>query len=186
MQRAGLRVFAGQSQGRQLGDLAGKVIRHNADHALGADRHEGEGEAVVAAQHRDGVAQSLHDLVHAVDAAAGLLDVGNVRILGAEALDDADTDLHAAAAGDGVEHEGFVRDVGEGGEMPEESLLGRAVVIGSDEQHAIGAGLGGDLGHHDGFVGGVGACAGDDGHAAARGLDGAADEVEVLFVGDGR
>jgi hypothetical protein len=71
----------GESERNELADLLRVKVARHADDALGTDGHEGQGEAVVAAEHRDVAAQSRDDLVDAVDAAAGLLDVGTCGYL---------------------------------------------------------------------------------------------------------
>ena len=63
-----------------------------------------------------------------------------------------------------------------------EAFLGRLVVIGRDDQHCIGADLGGILGELDGLVGRVRSSAGDHGHPALRRYDCQLDDALVLIV----
>jgi len=105
-----------------------------------------------------------------------------MRVAAPEPGEDLDADLDAATAGDGVEDDRAVGGVGDGAEMPEESLLRRAVVVGGDDEEGVGARGDGGGGEVHGLAGRVGAGAGDHRHAAARVLDHAANDLEVLAV----
>ena len=59
----------GERKRDELADLLGVKVARHADDALGADGHEGQGEAVITAEHRDVAAQGGDDLVDAIHAA---------------------------------------------------------------------------------------------------------------------
>ena len=64
----------GQRQFHHLRDFPDVEIRRHADHAFGPDRHEGQRERVVAAQHGEVAAKRLLQLVDAIDAVRKTVD----------------------------------------------------------------------------------------------------------------
>ncbi len=151
----GLGVLVGESQLGELHDLFWQQVRSDADHALGSDGHERQGETVVAAEHGDVLAHGLLQLVDAVDGTAGLLDGADMWILGSQALDHGHADFDAATSGDGIEDDRLVGGFREFGEMAEQTGLAGLVVIRCHDQHGVGTGFMGKLGEFHGFVSGV-------------------------------
>ncbi len=70
--------------------------------------------------------------------------------------------------------------------MLEQAFLGGLVVIGGDLQRTVSPGLFRVLGEVNGFAGGIAASAGQDFYFASGELYGEPDDVDVLFVVDGR
>src|SRR5271165_3110565 len=79
------------------GYLPREHVRRDADHSFCPRSHEGQRQGVVPAQNNDVVAHGPLQLVHAVDGAARLLNPAHVRMLGSQALDKRNANLHSAA-----------------------------------------------------------------------------------------
>ena len=100
-----------------------------------------------------------------------------------QALYVALADAAAAAAGDVVQDAGDVHRIGDGFKVLVAALFIRLVVVGGNEQQAVGAQalVGERLGEHG--LRGVGARAGDDGDASCNVLDHGGDDGVVLVIG---
>ena len=124
----------------------------------------------------------MGDLGCVGDVARGLLDAHDVGVRG-QALHVVHADAAAAAAGDVVQDAGDVHGVGHGLKVPVDALFVGLVVVGGNEQQAVGAQslIGERLGEHG--LRGVGARAGNDGDASCNLLDHRGDNGVVLVVG---
>ena len=91
----------------------------------------------------------------------------------------------AGAAGHVVHEHGQGDFVVDGLEVLEDALLRGLVVVGGDEQGGVGAGLFGEAGEADGFYRIIGACAGDDRHAALYLIHADADGGFMFGMGHG-
>jgi len=109
VQPGGGGIISGERQMGEFDQFARQQIGGNADDPLGAHRHEGQGQRVVAAEHHQIAAQGELQLVDAIDRAAGFLDVGNVRILGPQAFHHRHADLDATTARNGIKNDRPVR-----------------------------------------------------------------------------
>jgi len=163
-------------------DLPRHQIGGDADDADRADAKEREGQAIVAREDREGGGQRLAELADAIDRPARFLDRDDVRMGGGEPGHRLDGDLDAAAARNAVEDDRQLDRLGDGAEVGEEALLGRLVVIGGDQQQAVGSQPFGAVGKLDRLGGAVGTGAGDDLDAALGGGDGELDETEMRAV----
>ena len=153
----------------------------HADGARGAQAHERHGERVLARVHAEVIGQQVGDLGRVGDVARGLLDAHDVGVR-SQALYVALADAAAAAAGDVVQDAGDVHRVGNGLKVLIDALFVGLVVVGGDEQQAVGAQalVGERLGEHG--LRGVGARAGNDGDASCNLLDHRGDNGVVLVV----
>ena len=124
----------------------------------------------------------MSDLGRVGDVARGFLNTHDVGVRG-QALHIALADTAAAAAGDVVQDAGDVHGVGDGLKVLIDALFIGLVVVGGNEQQAIGAQtlVGERLGEHG--LRGVGARAGDDGDASCNLLDHGGDNGVVLVIG---
>ena len=124
----------------------------------------------------------MGDLGRVGDVARGFLNAHDVGVR-SQALHVALADAAAAAAGDVVQDAGDVHGIGDGLEVLIDTLFVGFIVVGGDEQQAVGsqALVGERLGEHG--LRGVGARAGDDGDASCNLLDHGGDNGVVLVVG---
>ena len=124
----------------------------------------------------------MRDLGGIGDVARSLLDAHDVGMRG-QALDIALADAATAAAGNVVQDAGDVHGVGHGLKVLVDALFVGLVVVGGDEQQAVGAQalVGERLGEHR--LRGVGARAGDDGDATCDLLDHGGNDGVVFVVG---
>ena len=180
----GLRLPPLQVVHDHLVALPGHDVSPHGDDAAAADGQQGQGDVVVAGPEGEVGPHAVGDPHGVGHVAAGLLDAADVGVL-RQPLHGLRSDGAAGAAGDIVEDGGDGHRVGHGGEVAVHALLVGLVVVGGDEQQAVGPQLLGPqaLLHHG--LGAVGASAGDDrdtvrgrGHHAAEG-------VVVLLVGHG-
>ena len=148
-------------------------IGPHTDGARGAQAHERYGEGVLARVHAEVIGQQVGDLGRVGDVARGFLNAHDVGVRG-QALYVALADAAAAAAGDVVQDAGDVHGVGHGLKVLVDALLVGLVVVGGNEQQAVGAQslIGERLGEHG--LRGVGARAGNDGTRPATCLTTAA------------
>ena len=116
----------------------------------------GSSECVVARHHREVVRAQGDHVGDLIEVAAGLLDADDVGVLG-EARDGLGRDVGRRAARDVVEHQGEARRLGDGLVVGDDPLLGGLVVVGREQERAVGAGLPGVARQLDGLVGVVGA-----------------------------
>ena len=124
----------------------------------------------------------MGDLGRVGDVARGFLNTHDVGVRG-QALYVALADAAAAAAGDVVQDAGDIYGIGNGLKVLVDAPFVGLVVVGGNEQQAVGAQalVGERLGEHG--LRGVGARAGDDGDAACNLLDHGGDNGVVLVVG---
>ena len=124
----------------------------------------------------------MGDLGRVGDVARGLLDAHDVGVRG-QALYVALADTAATAARDVVQDAGDVNGIGDGLKVLIDTLFVGLVVVGGNEQQAVGsqALVSKRLGEHG--LRGVGARAGDDGDASCNMLDHGGDDGVVLVIG---
>ena len=138
---------------------------------MAAECHDRQRRGVVAREHPEVGAAELDDAQPLVDRARGFLDADDVLHLG-ETRDGLGRHVHARAARDVVEDE---RQVGAASAIAlvvlDVAVLGRLVVVGADQQRAVGAGVGGELRQTAGLARVVRARARDDLDAARGFLD---------------
>ena len=91
--------------------------------------------------------------------------------------------IAARAARHVVEHQGQIHCLGNGLEMQIQAFLGGLVVIGGDQQRAVGPGLFGKEGQADGFAGIVGTGPGQHRHPAFGLIDTDFNDPLVFLVG---
>ena len=141
--------------------LPGHDVGPHGDDAAAADGQQGQGDVVVAGPEGEVGPHAVGDPHGVGHVAAGLLDAADVGVL-RQPLHGLRGDGAAGAAGDIVEDGGDGHRVGHGGEVAVHALLVGLVVVGGDEQQAVGPQLLGPqaLLHHG--LGAVGASAGDD------------------------
>ncbi len=114
-----------------------------------------------------------------------LLDRSDGRNLGQ--LDDRlrfDVDHHPA--GDVVDDDRPVADVGDRSEVLDDPPRGRLVVVRRDDEEPVDPELVGFTRQVDGVGSGIGAGAGDDARAAVQRVDGDAEQLEALVVRERR
>ena len=124
----------------------------------------------------------MSDLGRVGDVARGFLNTHDVGMCG-QALYVVLADTAAATTGDVVQDAGNVYGIGYGLKVLIDTLFVRLVVVGGNEQQAVGsqALVSKRLGEHG--LRGVGARAGDDGDASCNLLDHRGDNGVVLVVG---
>jgi len=93
-------------------------------------------------------------------------------------------DFHAAAARNAVEYQRQLGVAADFHEMLEEPFLAGLIVVRGDLERAVRSGGLGGLSQVDGFVGGVGARAGQHLDFARRKFDGKFDDLDVLLDGE--
>lgn len=104
----------------------------------GRQAHERHGEGVLARVHAEVIGQQVGDLGRVGDVARGFFNTHDVGVRG-QALYVALADAAAAAAGDVVQDAGDIYGIGNGLKVPVDALLVGLVVVGSNEQQAVGA-----------------------------------------------
>ena len=110
----------------------------HADGARSAQAHERHGEGVLARVHAEVVGQQVGDLGRVGDVARGFLNTHDVGMCG-QALYVALADAAAATAGDVVQDAGDVHGIGDGLKVLVDALFVGLVVVGGDEQQAVGS-----------------------------------------------
>ena len=146
--------------------------------------YHGEGDVVVAAPEGEVRAHAVGDHHGVGHVPAGLLDAADMGVL-CQPLYVLHGNGAPRPAGHVVEDAGDLHRVGHRHEMAVDALRVALVVIGGDEQQAIGPQLLRPEALLQHGLGGVGARPGDDGHPARRGVDDAAERRVVLLVGHG-
>ena len=132
-------ISARTSRGDQIGD--------HRDDPLGPDGQHRQGQAVVAREDRQS-RSAISELADLVERAGRLLDRDDRPELG-QPLDRLGLDVPPGPARDVVEDERQVDALGDRGEVAVQPFLGGPVVIGGDEQGAVGPGPGGEPGQPD-------------------------------------
>src|SRR5206468_380039 len=156
-------------------------VRVHTNTADAAELEEREHEVVVPSVEVEvGVG---HDAPRLGEVVIRLLDRPDGRDLG-ELDDRVGLDIDHDTAGDVVDDDRPVADVGDRTEVLDDSAGGRLVVVGSDDEEPVYTELVRFTGQVNGVSGGVGAGAGDNGAAAAQGIDGDTEELEPLVVGE--
>src|SRR6266516_2231465 len=120
---------------------------------------------------RDGIGLDLEQLVDRFEL---LVDLS--RRLG--------LDVDHNPAGDVVDDDRSVANVGDRAEVLDDPAGGRLVVVGGDDEKPVYAELVRFARQVDGVSGGVGAGAGDNGAAPAQSVDGDPEELEPLVVAE--
>src|SRR6266550_4433746 len=158
-------------------------VRVDANTADSAELEEGEDQVVVP---RVEIEVGLGDDAPRLgEVVIRLLDRANGR--DSSELDDRlGLDVDHDAGGDVVDDDRPVADVGDGAEVLDDPARGRLVVVGSDDEEPVYTELVRLTRQVDGVSGGVGAGAGDDGAAPAQRVDGDAEELEPLVIGEVR
>ena len=148
-----------------------------------AQAHERHGEGVLARVHAEVVGQQVGDLGRVSDVARGFLNLqGDLGMCG-QALYVALADAAAATAGDVVRMPGMSTASATVFKVLIDTLFVGLVVVGGNQQQAVGsqALVSERLGEHG--LRGVGARAGNDGDASCNMLDHGGDDGVVLVIG---
>ena len=165
----------------QLVHQAGGDVGGDAHIALAATQHQRHGGRVITRVHRKTLGHVADQPLRTLDVARGFLDThdaGHLR----QAQHGVVGHIGHGAAGHVVKHRGQVAHrFGDGLEMLVLALLCGLVVVGHHLQLAVGTDALGKLGQLDGFLGGIGAAAGHDGHTFGGLLYRHADDLAVLF-----
>ena len=160
-------------------------IRPHGDDAGRAEGHQRDGDVIVAAVHREVVAQVTRDLHGIADIAAGLLDGHDVRVDG-EPPHNVRRNFAAGAAGDVIEDDRRGSRIRRHHEVAVHALFIRLDIIGADAQQRRRAHLGIDDALVLLHLTGVRACARDDGDAAVDVIDHAFQCFDILLQRGGR
>ena len=157
-------------------------VCRDGDHPRAAKRADGGGVLVVAGPDGEAVAAEVKGLLDQGEAAGGLLDADDVRVLREHSVGLGGA-AHAGAGWDVVDDERAVDGVGDGGEVTHEPTLRRLVVVGRDDQNAVRARCTGLTRECDGGGGVVRAGADDDRDAAVYLPDGPLDDLGAFGIG---
>jgi hypothetical protein len=158
-------------------------VRVNTDPADRTELEEGKEDVVVP-----GVEVQIglpDDAPRLGEVVIRLLDRPDGRDLG-ELDDRVRLEVDDHAAGDVVRDDRPVADVGDVAEVLDDPAGGRLVVVRSDDEEPVYTELVRFTRQVNGMSSGVRAGAGDNGAAPADGVDGHAEELEPLVVGEGR
>ena len=155
------------------------------DDAAAAQCPEGEGREIVAGEHAEILGAGRDDFGALDHVASGFLDAGKVGKFPGKPAHHRGEHVAARAARHVVGDNGNVHGSAHCRVVVVEAFLGRLVVVGGDEQGAVGAGFLGKEGQADGFGGvvGTGACQNLD--AALDLVHADFDDTFVLVVGKG-
>ena len=161
-------------------------VRGHRDGAMATAGKIGKRRRVLAGQLRETVAQRVQDARRAADLGGRVLDPGNVRERRVHANEIGIVDPDDRAAGNVIDDDGDVDRLGDGRQLAVQPFRRRLVVIGADDQHAVGTGIGGMARQAHRLGGGVRAGAGDHRNAAGGLLDAQLDDTVMLVMRQGR
>jgi hypothetical protein len=182
VQAAGGGQVPGVDGAHHRGVLARGHVADDADDAGRAVRQPRQVEGVVpAVEGQTGLGQNLRPRE---EVARRLLHRDDPRVC-RQAHQRRGADPDAGPPGDVVDHHRQVSGVGDGAEVSDKPLGGGLVVVGGDDEQAVGARFGRVLGQVDAVGGVVGADAGQHSRAVADGLQDGAQQGLFLGVGGG-
>ena len=164
--------------------LPGQGVGEHGDHAFAAEGHQGQGHVVLAGVDGQVLPALGGDPGGHGGVAAGLLHRHDIGVLGQLHI-GGHLNIAAGAAGHVIEDAGHLHLVGDEVEALHQALLRGLVVIGGDQQQAVGPQFFGFQGQLDAEGGVVAAGAGDDRHPARHLLDDKVYDFQVLLAGHG-
>src|SRR5262249_19413185 len=106
-----------------VGGLARHDVGDDRDHAAAANRHQRQGQVVVARQHDEVGATGTDDLAHLVEGARRFLDTDDVPAVARDTLERRRLDVHRRPALDVVDEDRQRRGLGDRAEVAVEALL---------------------------------------------------------------
>ena len=162
---AGSLYVASDGGTAEFGHLARCDVGGHRNHAVAAAQHESHGGSVVAGIKGEILRRTLDQVAAAGQVGSGVLDADDVGDFG-QAQHGVVTHVGHSAARHVVKDDRDVGRFGNGTEVPVHAFLHRLVVVRHDRQHLVGPEAAGFARQFDGFVGRVGAGAGDDLDAA--------------------
>ena len=184
LQRGAAGNVAVPEAGADLDGLPGQNIGKDGNDTAAAHRKNGNDLVVVSGVNIQLIADKGRCGHDAGNVSVGLLDGGDIRVLG-QLLIGGGLDIYTRAGRDIIDDDGLGGGVCDGGVHLYKAILRCLIIVRRDNEHGVAANFAGVLCQGNGIGGVVGAGAGDDRHAALGMPDAEGKHLAVLLVGEG-